>query len=423
LDQHRRLYFSLFIIVCFLATLLSSQNGTVRWLDAQMFGIASKLLPAQSTSNNYRVIQLDEARLQKPEGIRELRSLLRKLKKSNAAEIVWLSDNFPQMDFVQSGSKWKSTQGERNKLAWMLEDQRVFLTQYASAPKQQNHIPYSETLVYQNSWLQYIPSIFLPRVETFRVTNTRIPYRIYPFNPDVTDEQPLIWYDETTSLTLPDLSLAALSRYKKSNNLHWTENGQIDFGKSQISTSIAGKVFNYFSNLTGNHTEVDSLSLKSASSKSSSYYRNKLILMGQDSKRLQILADSLSSLESGATYHTPEISWWLSPFLLALLVIYLLWFLPLLSKHSGVFLGAFLILGVISAQPVLLILQGIWWPTINLLMMMLIGQSAVYVYVSGQSILDDLLRKEHDAWYQLGHYQFERNEYEIAITSLLKCNG
>ena len=423
MDQHRRLYFSLFIIFCFLATLLSSQNGTVRWLDAQMFGMASKLLPAQSVSNNYRAVKLDEARLQKPEGIRELRSLLRKLKKSKAAEIVWLSDDFPQMDFAQSGSKWKSTQGERNKLAWMLEDQQVFLTQYTSTPKQQKHIPYSETLVYQSGWRQYIPSIFLPQVETFRVTNTNIPYRIYPFNPDDSDEQALIWYDESTSLTQPDLSLAALSRYKKNSNLHWRGNGQIDLGKSQISTSLAGKVFNYFSTLTGKHTEIGSLSLKSASEKSNSYFRNKLVLIAQDSKRLQVLGDSLRSQESGATYHTPGISWWLSPLLLALIVIYLLWFLPLLSKHSGLFLGAFLILGVISAQSVLLILQSVWWPGINMLMLMLIGQLAVYIYVSGQAILDDLLRKEHDAWYQLGHYQFERNEYEIAITSLLKCNG
>ena len=98
--------------------LLSSQNSTVRWLDAQMFGLASHLLPTQSTSNDFRVIQLDEARLQKPEGVRELRSLLRKLNKSNPAEILWLSDNFPQMDFAQAGNsnKWKSTQGERNKL-------------------------------------------------------------------------------------------------------------------------------------------------------------------------------------------------------------------------------------------------------------------------------------------------------------------
>lgn len=402
---------------------MSSQNGTVRWLDARMFSLTSNLLPAQSASNNFRVIQLDEASLQKPEGIRELRSLLRKLKKSKPAEIVWLSDNLPQMDFAQAGRKWKSTQGERNKLAWMLEDQKVFLTQYTSTPKQQKNIPYRETLTYQSDWRQYIPSIFLPQPQTFRVTNTRIPYRVYPFNPNASDEQALIWYDEARSKSLPDLSLAVFSRYNKSRKLHWGGDGQINLSNSKISASFAGKVFNYFSTLTGRHTEVNALALKNASNKSNSYYRNKLILIGQDIKRLQILVDSLASLEAGATYHTPPLSWWLLPSLLALVVVYLLWLLPLLSKNSGLFLGAFLILGIISAQPVLLILKGIWFPPTNLLLLMLIGQISVYVYVSGQSILDDLLRKEHDAWYQLGHYQFERNEYEIAITSLLKCNG
>jgi serine/threonine-protein kinase len=425
LDQHRRLYFSLFIITCFLVALLSSQNGTVRWLDARMFSLASNLLPTKSESNNFRVIQLDEARLQKPEGIRELRSLLRKLKKSNTAEIVWLSNNFPQMDFalVGNSNKWKSTQGERNKLAWMLENQSVFLTQYTSTPKQQKNLPYSESSIYQDGWRQYIPSVFLPQAQTIRVTDTKIPYRVYPFNPNVSDEQTLIWYDEAGNMSTPDLSLATFSRYKKSRNLHWDGDGQIDMGKSQISTGLAGKVFNYFSTLTGRHTEINALSLKKASGKSNSYYRNKLVLIGQDIKRLQILADSFASLEAGANYHIPPFTWWLLPLILALAVVYLLWLLPLLSKNSGLFLGAFLILGIISAQPVLLILKGIWLPSINLLLMMLIGQLSVYVYVSGQSILDDLLRKEHDAWYQLGHYQFERNEYEIAITSLLKCNG
>ena len=128
--------------------LLSSQNSTLRWLDAQMFRLASNLLPALAEQNDFRVIKLDEARLQKPEGIREFRFFLRKLRKSDAAEIVWLSDDFPQMDFVQieeqaseskntkqapskskekssdaapdseeDEQKWRPTQGERNKLA------------------------------------------------------------------------------------------------------------------------------------------------------------------------------------------------------------------------------------------------------------------------------------------------------------------
>ncbi|MCZ6471385.1 MAG: serine/threonine-protein kinase, partial [Gammaproteobacteria bacterium] len=424
MDQHRRLYFSLFIVICFLLALLSSQNGTVRWIDAQMFSVASHLLPAQSPTNDLRVIQLDESRLQKPEGIKEFRTLLRKLKKSGTAEIIWLSDDIPQMDYVQAGNgdAWKTTQGERNKLAWMLENQRVFLTQYTNIPGQQNSIPYSESLIYQDGWRQYIPPVFLPQVQAFRLTNTRLPYRVYPFNPGTSDHQALIWYDQNGQTSLPDLSLAVFSRSGKSEKLHWDGNGVIDLGGRQIPVSLAGKVFNYFSKLTGRHTDLNALPLKSASAKPNSYYKNKIALIGQDANRLQLLADSLGSLQAGATYHTPATSWWLMPLLLGLVVVYLLWPLPLLSKQSGLFLGAFLVLGIIAAQPVLLILKGIWWPSITMLMLMLVGQIAVYVYLSGQSILDQLLQKQLDAWYALGHYQFENNDLEKAATNLLKCD-
>jgi len=432
--------------------MLSSQNSTVRWLDAQMFRFASQLLPVRSEQNDFRVIQLDEARLQKPEGIREFRFFLRKLRKSDAAEIVWLSDDFPQMDYVQideqesksknikqasSKSKtkssnaesdseeqqWRPTQGERNKLAWMLEHQRVFLTQYTSVPEQQNYIPYDETLLYQQGWRQYIPSIFLPEVQTFRVTNTQLPYRVYPFDPQAADKQSLIWYDESRSFSLPDLSLAVFSRYGDSSQLQWSEAGKVQLDSSTIPVNLSGKVFNYFSSLTGRHTRIDVQTLQEAASKANEYYQDRVVLIGQDRNRLQILADSLRSLQANATYYTPSESWWLLPAMLAMVTLYLLLLLPLLSKMSGLFLGAFLVMGIISVQPVLLILKGIWWPTINILLLMLIGQLVVYVYSSGKSLLDSLMKQLCDAWLQLGHYQYEKGDYETAITSLLKCDN
>ena len=192
--------------------------------------------------------------------------------------------------------------------------------------------------------------------------------------------------------------------------------------QSRIPANLSGKVFYYFSALTGRHTEINVLSLQAATEKSNAYFKNKLVLIGQDINRLQVLADSLSSLQANATYHTPSESWWLLPALLFLVAVYLLWIFPLLSRQSGLFLGAFLVLGIISVQPVLLILKGIWWPTINVLLLMIIGQLAVYVYSSGQAILNTLLQKQHDAWFQLGHYQYEKGDYETAITSLLKCH-
>jgi serine/threonine-protein kinase len=419
-----------------------------------MFRFASHLLPAQSASNEFRVVQLDEARLQKPEGIREFRFFLRKLRKSQAAEIVWLSDDFPQMDYVQleeedtkaknkkqktsksktkdSGSsadsdadeqQWRPTQGERNKLAWMLEHQRVFLTQYSNVPDQQNYIPYSESLLYQDGWRQYIPSVFLPEVQTFRLTNTLLPYRVYPFDPQAADKQPLVWYDEDRKFSLPDLTLAVFSRFHDSSQLHWSEAGQVRLDKLDIPVNLSGKVFNYFSALTGRHTKIDVLSLKAAAAKPSGFYKDRMVLIGQDTSRLQILADSLSSLQANATYYTPSESWWLLPALLALVVIYLLWLLPMLSKMSGLFLGAFLVMGIISVQPVLLILKGIWWPTINILLLLLVGQLVAYVYSSGKAILDSLMKQQSDVCLQLGHYQYEKGDYETAITSLLKCDA
>jgi serine/threonine-protein kinase len=424
--------------------LLSAQNSTVRWLDAQMFRYASYLLPAQSATNDFRVIQLDAGRLQEPQGIREFRFLLRKLKKSDTAEIVWLSDEFPQMDYVpvveekkQTAGKqsvtaaenddvepqWQPTEGERNKLAWMLEDQQVFLTQYSNIPRRQKNIAYKESLIYQSGWRQYVPSIFLPQAQTFRVTNTQLPYRVYPFNFSAADEQALIWYSEDKSFTLPDLSLAVFSRYHNSRQLLWDESGVVRFDAMQIPLNLSGKVFEYFSTLTGRHADLNVHSLESAAAESNDSFKNKIVLIGQDISRLQLLADSLSSLQAKATYYTPSDSWWLLPLLLATVAIYLLWLLPLFSKQSGLFLGAFLVLGVVAVQPVLLILKGIWWPTINILLLLLIGQLAAYVYTSGQAILNNLLQRQHDAWFQLGHYQYEKGDYETAITSLLKCHA
>jgi serine/threonine-protein kinase len=444
LNQHRRLYFSLFIVICFAMALLSAQNSAVRWLDAQMFRFASHLLPVQSAVNDFRVIQLDEGRLQEPQGIREFRFLLRKLKKADAAEIVWLSDDFPQMDYLpveedkteKPGKQvvatpenddvepqWQPTEGERNKLAWMLENQQVFLTQYNNVPKRQKNIAYKESLIYQSGWRQYIPSIFLPEVQTFRVTNTQLPYRIYPFNSRAANEQALVWYSEDQSFTLPDLSLAVFSRYQKSSQLHWDESGLIRFDAAKIPVNLSGKVFNYFSALTERHADIDVQSLETATAESNDYFKNHLVLIGQDINRLQVLVDSLGSLQAQATYYTPSDSWWLLPLLLAVVAIYLLWLLPLFSKQSGLFLGAFLVLGVVAVQPVMLILKGIWWPTINILLLLLIGQLAAYIYTSGQVILNNLLQKQHDAWFQLGHYQYEKGDYETAITSLLKCRA
>ena len=449
MNKHRRLYYSIFIFSCFLLAVLSPQNSTVRWLDAQMFYFSSYLLPTQTNANNFRVIQLDDARLQTPQGIRDFRYLLRQLKKSKASEIVWLSDDFPQMDYMplvendsatvkpaikksanksamkeegaeEDEQKWEPTQGERNKLAWMLENQKIFLTQYINSPQKNDDINYQEMLQYQAGWRKFIPEIFLPKSKTFKLTNVKWPYRIYPFDSYSTGKQSFIWYAENYTSSLPDLSLAVFSQAQSLREINWDESGLLAIDSEKIKLGKSGQVYTYFSNLTGIHTSLNPLTLNSASAKSKSFYKNKIILIGQNINQLQILADSLSSLELNVTYHTPADNWWMSPLILLSIVIYLLFLLPLLSKQSGLFLGAFLILAIVSVLPVLLIVKSIWWPTINTLLLMLVGHLAAYAYLSGKEILNGVLQRENSAWFQLGHYQYAKGDYETAISSLLK---
>ncbi len=433
MNQHRRLYFSIFILICFLLALFSMQTSNVRWLDAQMFRLSSYLLPSVPAETNYSIIQLDDARLQQPQGIQDLRFLLRKLKRSQTAEIVWLTSDFPRMDYeleLTDSAKegelkpevWQPTQGERNKLAWMLENQGVFLTQYINSPQIEKAIPYSEELHYQQGWKQYIPSIFLPTARSFRSLNSAFPYRVYPFDYHSQTAQSLIWYSEDRGATLPDLSLAIYSQLTQSQNLHWDESGHIKLDNQRINSSLSGHVYSYFSVLTGHHTTATRFTLDNAMKMSNEYFRDKLVLIGQDREQLQVLADGLNSLQSSATYHTPEISWWLQPVILGAVVFYLLIILPLLSPLSGLFLGAFLLLAVLTVQPVLLILKGMWWPTINILLLMVVGQIAAYIYVSGRKLLQELILKQQSARFELGHYQFQKGDYEAAIVNLLKAN-
>ena len=400
-----------------------------------MFRVASYLLPVPAGSSALRVIQLEEASLQSPEGVKNFRQLLRKLRKANAAEIVWLTDNFPKMDFVQDepvtdkntdNIAWKPTKGERNKLAWMLEKQNIFLTQYARLPKknktQKNmSLNYSDTLLFENGWRKYIPTLFLPASSLYSTTQEDLAYSIYPFHFQPMQPRPLIWYAEDKKSSVPDLSLAVFSQYLKNNNLHWSESGIVSLGQMQLNVGLTGRVYDYYSALTNRHVKIKILNLISAEKKSANYYKNKIILIGQNNKQLQALSDAIGSINSAAIFYTPEYSWWLLPLIMVLILIYLLLLLPLLSKNSGVFLGAFIVLTVLSVQPVLLILKGMWWPSVNILLLLFLGQFAVYVFLSTEKQFKAILQKQYEAWFQLGHYQYEKGDYETAITNLLKC--
>jgi len=96
----------------------------------------------------------------------------------------------------------------------------------------------------------------------------------------------LIWYNDDRTTSLPDLSLAVFSHYQKSKQINWSESGQISLDDSLIKTDISGNTYNYFSSLTGRHTEIDTLSLEAATQKPNRYFKNKVILIKTEESRV-----------------------------------------------------------------------------------------------------------------------------------------
>lgn len=425
----------------------------VEKLNAQLFRLSSTLLQAQSPENDYRIIQLQKNILHSPEKIREFRAFLRKLKKSSAGEIVWLSHEIPQMDYIEANAdsltevkvkgkksakenpavgdkQWLPSQGENNKLAWMLKDQKVFLGQSKVIPMlipmgvtgANNSFTYTDTLNFQKKWQQYIPSVFLPLVDSIQLLNNHSDYRIYPFNERPTEQQTLIWYGPNKNHTLPDLSLALFAQFQKIQKINWSEEGIISLDSQQLKISLSGKIFQYFSQLTGRHTDLNIVSLAQAKKQSNAYYQDKIILMGEHRAQLQKLADTLSSLNAAAIYYTPVFSWWLLPALLLFIGCYLGLILPLLTRPSGLILGALIILGCVFTQHIILMINGAWWPIFNIMLFIIAGHITVYIYLSIQSVIDELNNKQNIAWFQLGNYQYEKGDYDSAITSLLRSS-
>ncbi len=399
-----------------------------------MFRAASLLLPEHAGKTPYQAVLLDEAQLQMPEGIQSLRTLLRSLKKAGASEIVWLSNDFPRMDFQQSeavdGSReieaqasWVPTQGERNKLAWMLENQQVFLTQYGIQPQHINGVDYQQTLLSEQGWKAAIPAGLRSRTQQFRLINTRFPYRVYPFGVDPAGWLPLIWYDGSNTLTQPSLVLSIYSQLSQSRHLHWDESGVISLDSTRIRASESGYVLSYFSGLTGRHSQFTRFSLENALKMPASHFSRQLVILGQDMQQIQMLADSLASLENGLSYAPPENHsvWQLA--LLVVTAIYGLWILPKVSRNTGVVLGALLLVGCLSMQLVLLLVKASWFTTVPFLLLLIGIQVGVYIYLSARLGYQLLQQKQQQLYYEFGHYQFHKGDYEAALSHLLKSGN
>ena len=90
-----RIILTLGLLVAFLAP----RWGVLDYIDGKMFYLGTWLLPAPDVGNDVYTVNLPAGFMRKPEGIRQLRGALTKLKKYKSASVALLSSQLPAMDY------------------------------------------------------------------------------------------------------------------------------------------------------------------------------------------------------------------------------------------------------------------------------------------------------------------------------------
>ena len=407
------------------------------WLNNQMFRIGTLLLPQPQVDDRIRLVQLPDHAYSEPEGISQIRHLLKKLRRADAAGVGILLNPLPSLDFQSreedaksskgdsEAAPWELTRGELNKLAWSLQHYRVDVgivtqplqTDYYSFPdlakddgedeyfKHLKRFGYSElNMIYQ------------------KTTGMSYAYSRFPVSVELsTVNKPLIWFEGDDFRIVPDLVLRLYAHLKDDQHVGWDENKGVRLAGELIATNGDGMVLEYYSALTGNHADIKSYSLERALNVSDAQFRNRLVIIADDSFHLNTIGNSLANLLSASTYYEPHWARWLVAAVALLVMLYAMLLLPRLGRSSGYLLTLIILLSGLVSQYVLLIIKGIWLPLLSLFVYLLFCHLIMWLKRNNDARIEHFKLQMHEAFFHLGQYQYDQGDQEKALPSLLKC--
>ncbi len=412
------------------------------WLNSQMFRLGTHLLPVPEEVNNVILIELPKDVYNNPEGISDLRQLIRKLYKAKAQGIAVLMDPLPSLDYqrVEQNDKkkkqakkkqdespaWEFTRGELNKLAWTFERYKV-KTGIVSQNNQKGYYSFPDKAgetqilpIWQQYWNRVSRSernILNEKVDGKDYAYKRLPLSLkqYALN------KPLLWFEATDGRYIPDLVLSLYANLQADSEISWIENTGIKLATEIIKTNNNAEIFEYFSDLTNRNAEINVLKFSDSLNKQPNIFSKKIIIIGDDKKQLAGVANSLSNLISGATYHAPQLSNWIVTAGLFIVFIFVSVVLPKISKATGILLSVILVLLGLIAQYSLLITEGIWLSLLALYIYLIFGYAIIHLKRITEMRLEHFKLMSHEALWQLAQNQFEKGDHEKALSSLLKC--
>ncbi|TNF34334.1 MAG: hypothetical protein EP315_07380, partial [Gammaproteobacteria bacterium] len=421
----------LVLLLGLLLALVSPRFAWVGWLDGAMFSLGSAILPKPDGDNPLRVIQLSPDVLASPDGIKNLRKVLKKLQQSDTAATALLIDPMPMLDYETAEddneaveAQWSLTRGELSKLAWSLENYGV---QVGIGARQGSGgffaSPLTRPVGEADGLQKWLPGIFNTPKYVLEVTedSSHYPFERLPYSGQPHMPMPLVWFDDKGKNLLPDLALRLYQQLHKNSDIKWLAEGSIQLATQQIHTDTAGRAYGYFSAAAGRNAPMTVLDMNRALEADSRSFRNKIVILGVHHDDLTQLANTFGNLYADSLYHTPAGLYWLALLLLPMVLIYSFVLLPRVHKYTAILLSVLVVLIGMISQYGLLLTQAAWLPLIPVYLYLIFGHIVVHFRHMSEARLDHLRLQAHEAFKNLGSYQFEQGDHDKAMVNLLKC--
>ncbi|HEY9050931.1 MAG TPA: serine/threonine-protein kinase [Gammaproteobacteria bacterium] len=414
-----------------LIALIIPRFGWVSMLDGYMFSLGSAILPKPEVDNPIRMVRLPEAALNTPDGIRTLRKLLNKIHKSDAAVTALLIDPLPMLDYESSvvdnddaQGEWSLTRGELTKLAWSLENYGIQVG-IATGNGKTGFFGSSaiKPITPADGIQKWLPFIFQTPGYSINLAEDQnaYPFERLPYSNSAQLPLPLIWFDDTGNTMVPDLALRMYQLLHKNSPVNWQGNGVIQLATQNIQTDARAQAYGYFSASAGRNAKITQLEFERALEADNRSFKNKIIIIGQDETSMVNLANAVTNLYANSLYHTPSWLHGLALFLLLVVLVYSLVLLPKVQKYTALLLSVLVLVIGIVAQYGMLLTQSVWMPMIPVYLYLVFGHIVIHFKHISDARLDYLRLQAHEAFKNLGSYQFEQGDHDKAMMNLLKC--
>lgn len=450
------------LLVMLSFVLISAQNDGFRWLDKQLFSIASVLLSDGKRNNDVVVIDTDKISVENANE-KSYVSLVRNILASKALNIVLVDGQLPtsRSDEKQSavlrkrlsdlqkdikGKKYKNTRKElRNinrdmaalfsgtdSIASLLSDKRLVLAvpvrrnvRFMASPAVTVPVKWPEDSKPLGVYLIDYPLLGVPPENHLEVTENSAWGRIkaFPVMDNITNDiyRPLLWQQEQAFYL--DLVGYLYGRLEKSEVKAWHDTVGVKYLSKVVNTDIRGNIIPLSSGAVSDLADIPVYAPGDVNRDVVSGLKNKVVLIGSNYRnRLSDIAAAINNMRENNIYHVPAWSLLAGLLLPIAVFLYLFFIMPKISTSVELVLALFAVFVLLTIEFGTLLLKGSWLPLSTVFAYLIAGHITSFIKKSSDKKLDTLQDRVHEVSWALCLGQFEKGELDQAFESLKNCH-